>query len=417
MATYESALLSGLPDGGFIFLPRGTETLVHQTSVTAGVIEEMTLRVSNRNTETIDVLVRLEKNAVLVHEHTVTIAGETTSTVMDAVPVGNDIDIKVTASLPADGVAPYGSFLAAGSNATYGVNPSTLATNVAISGVSYYTGYDSVNDILFRFDDNYIYLYRASTGALLGQTSHFVGNIRGFDFDPVRKLFVFSSVNAYSKYGYYTNETSPVVSGNISTWGYNCSVAINSKAIILYATDYQAMYSFSLDNPTSNIGYQSSIYGVTGVVADKNSNRIAFFGGEDYPMYYMDCNGSTFGTKVNTNKYYRYAAVFHPTNGTLYAIGSASSLFVTKITAAGTVTDHAIATGHSTNDKAYLCAYSKGSDIIAFVDSNNYGGLFNAATDTDITSYLQVYGINSFVDYPLSGLDPYCSGGVDRQTP
>tara|TARA_B110000503_G_C7162302_1_gene420200 strand:+ start:600 stop:1850 length:1251 start_codon:yes stop_codon:yes gene_type:complete len=416
MPTFESVLLSGLPDGGFILLPRGTETLVHQTSVTAGVIEEMSLRVTNRNTTTIDVIVRLEKNAVLVHEHTVTIAGETTSTVMDAVPVGNDIDIKVTALLPPDGAVPYGSFLVASSAATYGVNPSTLTASLAISGLSHYTGYDSVNDILFKFDGSYIYTYRASTGSYLGQAAHSNGVIRGFDFDPVRKLFVFTATNGYSKYGYYTNETSPVVTGDITTYGTNCAVAISSKAIILFSTQYNYMYAFNLDNPTQAIATQSGIYGVTGIVADKNSKRIAFFGGASYPMYYMDCSPQ-FGTKVNTGKYHRYAAVFHPTNGTLYAIGSASSLFVTKITKAGTVTDHAIATGHSTNDKAYLCAYSKGSDIIAFCDSTNYGGLFNAATDTDITSQISVYNTNSVVDFPVEGLDPYCSGGADRQTP
>ena len=90
MATFTKLTLSGANAQNFISLSPGVPTAVHQTSTTAGVLDELWVYVSSQSTTDVDVWVQIANFTTFVAEtiSKITLAPKATTLVIPGIPYG-----------------------------------------------------------------------------------------------------------------------------------------------------------------------------------------------------------------------------------------------------------------------------------------------------------------------------------------
>lgn len=328
MATYSRVLLSGSAVGGWEALPEDdTFGVVHQSSTTAGVVEDVTIQARNDSVSQSNLNIRIEQDGTLKYAWDVQVAAGAEVTVIDQLAIGPNVDIKIrwAGGLAALPVAPDNVFVFLNGTdmKTFDrdLAGTTVSTNPFVGGdlSGKICQLDRVNKLIMFAGHSFFEIYSAVTGERLFSGSHGLGTLGGFQIAPNQKKGVVWGTG-YPKVINYADPTNPTFTSWCTNQNVNGEPAgCNDKGVILNLSGSLLFYDWvSANNQRSSTSVQSGQY----VVGDPLGQGWVAFSGT-YSEYYGVFTGTSAG-RVTLSGFYLRAAWWDPDTGRLWGMGNAS---------------------------------------------------------------------------------------------
>ena len=438
MATFSRVLLSGSAVGGWEDLPTdNTFKTVHQSSTTSGVIEDISLEVTNFGSSAATITVRMEQDGTLKHTFSRSVAAGATEDLLDQIAIAHNVDIKLRWDTGVTGAALSGD----GGVMAKASGWKTVPLDMSGSGTTAASPYgdrtpwavDQSNGYLFGLSSGYLQIIDLKTGAELFNGSGFPNtSIYQISINETAKKGVIHSAITLEWFDY--SDPTAVTRQLCHT-----DAGASARPGCAMETGYAVWWSggqirfYNWDAPNSLVSSPSiSQYTAASsgrMISDPLGDYWALFGIGD-PSYaiYSGAFGDT-GAATAVYDYYIGAGAFKRGSDEFWLVGQSSDGFMHKCNAGTTNnTTYAQDSGFGCNQNYWNGAVygldETGDEcIFYFRQTNNYVAKYNITDDT-FTAASSLPSVNSthgFLRIPtgdeMGFTAPSFAGFANRMTP